>query len=105
MGIARTPTGIVTARATMRTRSARATDFAMTGKVTPARGHFKRSQGIARRNLAIAEQPRTETDAVESVQAVVSHREMTSFFQMTGRAHPNRPQGGVNHKSSSLTGS
>src|SRR5574337_1820418 len=47
IGIARTLAGIATARATMRTRSARATDFAMTGKVAPAYGHFKRGRGSA----------------------------------------------------------
>jgi hypothetical protein len=35
IGIARTLTGIATAKATMKARSMRATDFAMAGKVTP----------------------------------------------------------------------
>jgi hypothetical protein len=43
IGMARRLTGIATAKATMRARSIRATDFAMTGKVTPAYGHFKRT--------------------------------------------------------------
>jgi len=36
IGMARTLTGIATARATMRARSVRAINFAMPGKVTPA---------------------------------------------------------------------
>src|SRR6185437_5742658 len=43
--MARTLTGTVTAKATMRARSMRATDFAMRGKVTLAQGHFKQRAG------------------------------------------------------------